>query len=201
MRRRVLKLMLIVAMVLLMSAPSVCSEQTSSPEVEIEVNVHKLGATTINLHMIHGADWLDAGAITWGDGDLQLDSGNHIFITDHYYAIEVDNSSYNWTAILKTTGVTGPGGSLNGNIRVSAYTMHPEGQDPNPSRDGNLGNIPATGWSWTKGMIGGSGHWLRIYVAIPGEHGTGNDGSWDPIPEAQAGGLYSGTITITYTTP
>ena len=202
MRRRVLKLMLVVAVVLLMSAPSVCSEQTSSPEVEIEVNVPKALATSVTLSMIDQGVWGPPRGpllISWSAaGDLVLDPVNHIFTTDHYYAIEVggDNS---WTAIFATTQVSGPGGSLNGNIKISAFKMHKVGgvDDPISWWDGNLNNLNT--FTCVKARDIPSGYWLRVLVQIPNEHGDGTRGAWDPIPETQAGGSYTGTITVTYT--
>jgi|GEM_PF-645092 len=188
-------------------ATAALAATTATVNVNATVPLLSAGlAVTINkIPNTQGAQWIPDTAVNFGS--LILDPVNNIFTTGNpgfYYAVDaavVDNSGNNWRITHTFTSLKKDAvNNLDGNVNVSFNKVHkvPQAADS----DVNMAKFSLAnsgGKSYTKSTLGGDGCWLRVYYGI----GTGDPAKPDapgvtPIGADKATGVYTGTVTLTY---
>lgn len=175
----------------------ICWAATFTETVDITATIPSMNQLSVDISKVDADDgeW-HPGQASIDFGTLYFDDTYDIFRADCYYAVDVGihTNASNWVITHNAGSITnGRGEDLDDNISVTFV------QQLGPTEEGtNFGKYKYSNStrSFYKSQI--SPGWLRIYYGIA----TGEaDDPAEVITMAKPAGTYTGTITITLTTP
>ncbi len=185
-------------LVALVAMAGIALAQTVSQDVVIKVTVPEKQGLSIGISKIVGNEWTPVQEITFSD--LRYDDENSIFVCGYYYAVDVGvlaNTS-DWTLSYSATSIVGPNGyKLDKHINVIFLKQYSDTQSELITKV-TYGDALGT-MTLSKSDLNGG--WLRIYYGLATGDRTVDAPGAEPITTNVPAGEYSGTITLTLTTP